>query len=130
MRNPLGCSVVKVSHHGSMHSIPLDVYERMSPELAVITTKQKVSSKTVGERTLTRSIFPHLTAVLALEEADSRVVTTDGSYEAEVDKDNVPHDAALAHEGSVIVVVPPGGQPRWKKLDDKAADNPDPPTKV
>jgi beta-lactamase superfamily II metal-dependent hydrolase len=128
VRNPLACSVVKVSHHGSMHSIPLDVYERMSPSLAVISTKQEVSSRNVGGRILSRSLFPHLTAVMAIEEVGSVVLTTDGSYEEQLEEDGEPRDKANAHGGTIVVAVPPGGRPRWRKLKDAEDSIPDPPT--
>jgi len=130
MVNPLGCSVVKVSHHGSMHSIPLDVYERMSPAWAVISTKQEISSKTVNNKVLTRGLFPHDTAALALREIGSRVLTTDGSYEKELDENGQPRDRDMAHAGSVTVVIPPGGCPRVKKLKDGVGDVPEPLTAV
>jgi len=130
MVNPLGCSVVKVSHHGSMHSIPLDVYERMSPAWAIISTRQEISSKTVNGKVLTRGLFPHATAALALEEIGSHVVTTDGSHEGEPDDNGQPRDPEMDHPGSVIVVIPPGGRPRVEKLLDGADDVPDPPPAV
>ncbi len=129
MVNLLACAVVKVSHHGSMHSIPLDVYERMWPELAIVSTRQEVSVKRVGDRELERGLFPHRAAGLALEEVGARVVTTDGSYEGEVE-DGAVRDSELAHPGSVVVVVPPGGRPRWVKLRDTAGRVPRPPVAV
>jgi beta-lactamase superfamily II metal-dependent hydrolase len=123
MVNPLACSVIKVSHHGSMHSAPLDVYEKMCPELAVVSSEQQVSTKTAGGRRMTRGLFPHQTAALALAEVGARVVTTDGSYESEEADGGGPRDPDLAHEGSVVVVVPPGGRPVWRKLDDPAGRN-------
>jgi len=117
--NMLGCSVIKVSHHGSMHSIPLDIYERISPALAVISTKQEESEATVRETTLTRKMFPHSLASTSLAEVGARVITTDGDFEGEqVDGDL--RDAGNAHEGSVVIVVPPsgGGPIRWRKLED------------
>jgi beta-lactamase superfamily II metal-dependent hydrolase len=130
MVNQLACSVVKVSHHGSMHSAPLDIYEKMSPELAIISAKQTTGEKQVGGRKLKRTLFPHKTSALTLAEVGAVVVTTDGSYEGErVGGGRVRHNA-LAHQGSVVVVVPPGKRPRWVKLDDTAKKNPDPPKKV
>jgi len=130
MVNLLACAVVKVSHHGSMHSIPLDVYERMGPELAIVSTRQEVSVKQVGDRELERGLFPHQTAALALEEVGARVVTTDGSYEGEGVGGGEVRDPELAHAGSVVMVVPPGGRPRWVKLRDTAGRVPRPPEAV
>jgi hypothetical protein len=39
------------------------------------------------------------------------------------DKDN-------AEPGTVVVVIPPGGKPRWLKLKDESKIVPDPPEKV
>jgi len=102
----LNCGVVKISHHGSMHSAPLDIYERMSPALALISTEQKVESKKAGGRTLKRPLFPHDTTRLALEEVGATVLAT----------------GALGGkpEGTVVVAVGPGGRPRPFKLADKA----------
>ncbi|MCA9694017.1 MAG: hypothetical protein KC636_30805 [Myxococcales bacterium] len=129
--NPLACSVVKVSHHGSMHSIPLDVYERMSPRLAVISTKQVQSSTLAGGRELVRGLFPHATAALALQEVGATVLTTDGSYEAEpiaVERGGAQGVAARdqdnAHPGTIVIAIPPGGRPRWTKLSDTADEVP------
>ena len=56
MINYLNCHLVKVDHHGSMHSAPLDIYEIMTPKKAVISTLQKTSeNKTKG---LEREMFP------------------------------------------------------------------------
>lgn len=130
MVNLLACAVVKVPHHGSMHSISLDMYERMSPELAVISTRQAVSSHRLAGRMLKRGLFPHRTAALALEEVGAQVVTTDGSYEAEMTEGRTARDPQLAHPGSVVVVVPPAGQPRWIKLQDTESQVPQPPVEV
>jgi beta-lactamase superfamily II metal-dependent hydrolase len=127
MINYLGCSVVKVSHHGSMHSTPLDVYEKMGPELAIISNEQQVSTATIGSRTLTRDLFPHESATIALEESGAEIVTTDGSYESSTGEDGQPRVPERAHPGSVVIVVPPGGTPRFVKLDDDRPDVPDPP---
>jgi beta-lactamase superfamily II metal-dependent hydrolase len=116
--NYLACSVVKVAHHGSMHSTPLDVYEKMMPEKAVISTKQKISSKQADGFALTRGLYPHPLAVTALEECGARIRTTDGSYESQ--KDSSPQKP-----GSIIVVVPPGGEPRWEKLSDTTSHVPE-----
>lgn len=121
MVNYLNCSVVKVAHHGSMHSTPLDVYEKMTPALAIVSTKQKVDTKTIDGEEWERELFPHESAILALRECGARIVTTDGSYES---------DPGLADPGSIVVVVPPGGNPRWMKMGDgKGAVDP-PPTDV
>ncbi len=130
MINNLACSVVKVAHHGSMHSSPLDIYEIMSPKLAIVSTKQKQSTKEQDGRSLTRDMFPHQSATIALEECDARILTTDGSYESKKKEDGSQNDLAMAHEGSIVIVIPPGGTPRWKKLKDKKKDVPDPPKKV
>ena len=111
MVNYLACSVLKVSHHGSMHSAPLDVYEKMKPEKAVISTEQEESTKNICGSSRTRGLFPHILSVTALEECGAEICTTDGCYEA-------ANTASQKKPGSVIVVVPPGGKPRIKKLDD------------
>lgn len=122
MINLLNCYVVKVSHHGSMHSAPLDMYEKMSPCVAIVSCEQKVETTQKGSHTLTRGYYPHPSAIMALEECGIEILTTDGSYE----KGKVPV-AENAHAGSVMIVVPPGGKPRWKKLDD---DKDNPPTVI
>jgi len=122
MINNLNCAIIKVSHHGSMHSAPLDVYEKMSPKLAIISTRQEVSSKRVNSGTLTRGLFPHDSSVMALEECGTKVLTTDGSYESQKFDDNSAKDPIHAHPGSIIVSIPPGSKPRYKKLDDKPWD--------
>jgi beta-lactamase superfamily II metal-dependent hydrolase len=121
MVNLLACSVVKVAHHGSMHSTPLDVYEVMAPELAIVSTEQEVSTKTIGGQALTREMFPHQSATIALEECGARIVTTDGSYESRAGADGWARDPAMARPGSVVVVIPPGG---------KRSEVPDPPAAV
>jgi beta-lactamase superfamily II metal-dependent hydrolase len=130
MVNHLACSVIKVSHHGSMHSAPLDIYEKMSPEKAVISTKQKSSSKNIGSRTITRSLFPHDMAVLALEECGTEIRTTDGSYESQTWDDGILKGPNDNHPGSVVIVIPPGGKPRWLKLDDDSSTTPASPSAV
>lgn len=125
MVNYLSCAVVKVAHHGSMHSTSLDVYEKMGPELAVISTKQDQSGKTLDNNPLgriNRQLFPHQSAVISLEEGDARILTTDGSYEAQPPASGLRNqkDAKNAHEGTVVVVIPPGGGMRFKKMKDKA----------
>jgi hypothetical protein len=67
---------------------------------------------------LTRGLYPHPLAVTALEECGARIRTTDGSYESQ--KDSSPQKP-----GSIIVVVPPGGEPRWEKLSDTTSHVPE-----
>lgn len=132
MVNYLSCSVIKVSHHGSMHSAPLDVYEKMNPKLAIISTKQEESTKELATGEVTRGMFPHESATIALEESEAKILTTDGSYESQL-VNGQKRDQSRAHPGSIVVVVPPGGAPRYKKLDDAAGDPldvPDPPDEV
>jgi beta-lactamase superfamily II metal-dependent hydrolase len=117
MINYLSCSVLKISHHGSMHSTPLDVYEKMVPETAIISTKQEIDSKTTDVQTLTRALFPHNLTTIALEEIGATIHTTDGSYESE-------KTGATQPEGSVIAVIPPGQKPIVKKLTDTTDQTP------
>jgi hypothetical protein len=124
MVNYLACSAIKVAHHGSMHSSPLDVYEKMSPELAVVSTEQEISTSHKGGRELTRGLFPHPSAVAALEESGARIVTTDGSYEKQTVNGH-PRDPECAHPGTVIIVIPPDGRPRMGKLWDTRSEVPD-----
>jgi beta-lactamase superfamily II metal-dependent hydrolase len=118
MINYLACHTVKVAHHGSMHSSPLDVYEKMSPSLAIISTKQAVSTSAVG----TRNMFPHDSAILALKESGAKIFTTDGSYPANLT------GASLSQPGSFVIVVPPGGSPHWDQLTDTSTQTPQAPT--
>jgi beta-lactamase superfamily II metal-dependent hydrolase len=127
--NYLSCYAIKVAHHGSMHSSPLDVYEKMSPQLAIVSTKQEISTLHVGGRELTRGLFPHQSAIVALEECGARIATTDGSYEQQV-VNGQPRDPEFADPGSVVLVVPPGKKPGVKKLKDSTAEIPDIPTEV
>lgn len=79
MINYLNCHLVKVDHHGSMHSAPLDIYEIMTPKKAVISTLQKTrENKTKG---LEREMFPHASAKIDLEESGAEVLSTQGSYD-------------------------------------------------
>jgi beta-lactamase superfamily II metal-dependent hydrolase len=117
MVNYLACSALKVAHHGSMHSAPLDVYEKMMPEKAVISTEQEMGTKQTDGPALTRGLFPHRLAITALEECGAQILTTDGSYESE--KESSPKKS-----GSIVIVVPPGGKPRWAKLDDTITGTP------
>jgi hypothetical protein len=109
---------------------PLDVYEKMAPELAIVSTKQKESTREVAGLELKRGLFPRPSAVIALEECGAKIVTTDGSYEAQIIEGGQQKDPARAHEGSIVVVVPPEGRPRWTKLDDGKGDIPEPPLAV
>jgi hypothetical protein len=118
MINYLACHTIKVAHHGSMHSSPLDVYEKMSPNLAVISTKQEQSTSVVG----TRNMFPHDSSILALKECKADILTTDGSYEASLLNLNQPQ------HGSIIIAIPPGGSPHWGKMDDDSSHPPAAPT--
>ncbi len=122
MINNLNCAAIKVSHHGSMHSTPLDVYEKMSPGFAIISTEQEVSTKSVNQGTIKRGLFPHDTSILALEECDARVFTTDGSYEGQKLDGGTLKDLANAHPGSIVLAVPSSGMPRILKLDDRPQD--------
>lgn len=119
--NPLACGVVKVSHHGSMHSTPLDVYERMSPRLAILSSKQQRSEVTrLGERVV-RELFPHPATQETLKEADAVVLTTDGKFDlSRIENSGVP--------GTIVVAVAPGGRPRYAKLGDDVGVVPDTPT--
>ena len=128
--NALACAVVKVAHHGSMHSAPLDVYEQMHPKLAVISTEQEMGRRTIGERLHERPLFPHTTTVAALQECETQILTTDGSYEAGPNSSGTPIDPDHAHPGSVVVAIPPGGPARWIKLDDRSNEIPIPPTEI
>jgi beta-lactamase superfamily II metal-dependent hydrolase len=130
MVNYLSCAVIKVAHHGSMHSAPLDVYEKMEPEVAVVSTEQKSSSKKCSSGTITRELFPHGSTTIALEECGARLLTTDGCYESQAVNGGTKRDPNMAHAGTIVVVVPPGKKPRYTKLDDEADDIPDPPSKV
>lgn len=133
MVNYLSTSVVKVAHHGSMHSTPLDVYEKMSPSIAIISTKQEPSTKKLGNTAfaeIQRDLFPHQSATMALEESDTRVLTTDGSYEGQIMDNGNKKDAGNDHSGSIVVVIPPAGKVRWKKLTDDTATVPTPPASV
>lgn len=127
--NYLECSVIKVAHHGSMHSAPLDVYEKMKPKKAIVSSKQKVSDLKVGSRTLKRELFPHQSAVIALEEIGAELATTDGSYES-LDEAGSPKNPSWAHEGSLVIVVPPAKKPLWIKLGDSASQTVDPPLAI
>jgi hypothetical protein len=109
--------------------------------LAIVSTEQEESTKTIGGQDLTREMFPHQSATIALQECGARIVTTDGSYESQAGEGGREprkarssrgqvRDPDLAHPGSVVIVVPPGGKPRWTKLSDDRSDDPDPPAEV
>lgn len=118
MINRLACSVIKVAHHGSMHSSPLDVYEKMNPNIAIISTKQEISTKDIGIFTLERGLFPHPSAISSLEEVGATILTTDGSYERSPSPNGRPKNPKFNHCGTITIVVPPGGKPRCDKLED------------
>lgn len=133
MVNYLSSAVVKVAHHGSMHSTPLDVYEKMGPHTAIISTKQEQSSKHLDHSTIDeidRELFPHQSAAMALEECDARVLTTDGSYEGQTLDDGSKKDARNMHPGTIVAIVPPGGKVHCEKLNDSAGAMADPPTSI
>lgn len=127
MINYLSCSVIKVSHHGSMHSAPIDIYEKMDPELAIISAKQEQKKKKHSK--FARGLFPHDITIKALEECESKILTTDGYYESMI-VDGEKKDKNHAHEGSIVVAVSPGGKPGFIKLDDGIDTVPDPPDHV
>ncbi len=131
MVNYLSSAVVKVAHHGSMHSTPLDVYEKMSPHTTIISTKQELSRKQLDNSAIDeieRELFPHQSAVMALEECDAKVLTTDGSYEGQTrDDGSGTKDAENEHSGTIVAFIPPGGKVECEKLDDSASAMADPP---
>jgi len=108
----------------------MDVYEKMKPKKAIVSTKQEVSSLNIGERRLTRDLYPHPSAVIALEESKTNIATTDGSYESQKLKNGKKKNVEWAHPGSIVILVPPGGRPRWTKLDDKIGEACEPPKLV
>jgi hypothetical protein len=104
----LASDLLKVSHHGSKHGINLELIERISPDLSLI-------SSVAGGGEFN---FPHLLAQEALREA--RQPTTSSNAPRKKDYDLGIHytsavdetDAAL---GSIGVVVPPTGRPQvWR----------------
>ena len=117
MINYLNCEVIKVAHHGSMHSTPLDIYEKLSPALAIISTKQENSRKQLLIGNVGRDLFPHSIAVSSLEESKTKILTTDGSYEGQI-FNGVMKDSQNAQPGSIIVVIPPGKKARYRKMTD------------
>ena len=130
MINHLACSVIKVSHHGSMHSSPLDVYEKMNRNIAIISTKQEISTKNIGSFTLERGLFPHPSSVSSLEEIGATILTNDGCYESSLLPNGQPKNPNFDHCGTITIVVPPGGKPRYDKLDDDEHTVKTPPTHV
>lgn len=126
MINPISCAVIKVAHHGSMHSTPLDVYEKMKPEVAIISTKQLFKEKNSGPVPLNRPMFPHSTSKSSLEEVGAVILTTDGYYESLLNEDKEPLNPHNCHPGSIVVAVPPGGTPIIKKYNDSVDDHPEP----
>jgi hypothetical protein len=121
--NLLNCAVVKVSHHGSMHSAPLDVYERMSPALAILSSKQEQSSVTHHGQPVTRTLYPHPVAIETLRESGSEVLSTDGYFESLAGGGNM-------QPGTIVVAVAPGKKPRHTKLSDDTDTVPLPPAAI
>jgi beta-lactamase superfamily II metal-dependent hydrolase len=116
MINLLACRALKVAHHGSMQSSALDIYERMRPALAIISSKQERKAK-LG-LPAPRRLFPHPAAQQALEELGAKLLMTDGGGGRQ-HIDRKQQDPENAREGSVVVVIPPGGAARWRKLGDR-----------
>jgi len=110
--NLLACGLLKVSHHGSMHSIPLAVCEQAEPTIAVISTKQELETKKVPWGELKRPLFPHPVTRQALEEVKARIITTDGSYEKET-------GLGLPGPGTIVVVLRHNEKLRYTRLGDK-----------
>jgi len=128
MVNMLNCWLVKVAHHGSMHSSPLEVYERMHPKVAVISARQDISESKTGVR---RGLYPHPTTGQSLAEVGADVVTTDGYYEQQLAKAKRGGRAPRRKPGTIIAVIPPGGsRRRYTKLTDSEKRVPVPPTQV
>ncbi|MFC1497208.1 ComEC/Rec2 family competence protein [Verrucomicrobiota bacterium] len=109
MVNLLSCWLVKVAHHGSMHSAPLEVYERMMPKVAVVSAEQDISSTVVAGQTLERGLYPHPVTGLSLREVGADVVTTEGTYEEELKQHADPTYVPKPERGNIIAVIPPGG---------------------
>lgn len=66
---PLKCRVLKVAHHGSKHGTALEAIERLKPRHAAISCGRP-----------SRHEFPHELATDALEDLETRILTTaDGS---------------------------------------------------
>lgn len=121
--NLLKCGVLKVAHHGSMHSAPLEVLEQMEPTLAVVSNEQRTSTIQTASGPFTRELFPHPTTAIALREVKATVLTTDGSFET-------AHGTAFAHPGTIVAVISPGRAPRFTKLNDNASTVLPPPPQV
>jgi competence protein ComEC len=115
MVNLLACRALKVAHHGSMHSSVRDIYERMCPALAIISTKQERKTKGLAP---VRSLCPHPATQHALEELGVKLLMTDGAAEKQATSRQRP-EPENTREGSVVVVIPPGGTARWRKLGDR-----------
>jgi len=81
--NPLNCSVLKVSHHGSKHGTVLECAEVLNPEYALVSCS---GSSAYG--------FPHEIALLSLKEETDRMYFTDYSV------------AGKARSGTTVVVSP------------------------
>jgi hypothetical protein len=115
MINLLACRALKVAHHGSMPVTAIDVYQRMCPALAIISTKQEHKAK--HGLSSPRRLFPHPATELALEELGTKLLTTDGAEKQKTGRKRP--EPENAREGSVVVVIPPGGTARWRKLGDR-----------
>jgi beta-lactamase superfamily II metal-dependent hydrolase len=74
---PLKCQLMKVAHHGSKHGTALEAIERLKPKYAAISCGRP-----------SRYDFPHKLATGALEELDTRIMSTpDGSIVFTVESD-------------------------------------------
>ena len=126
--NNLSTWVVKVPHHGSMHSASLDVYEKMGePSLAIVSNKQKKGKIRIGDLEVERGKFPHPSTVNSLHETTTKILTTDGSYESEVVA-GAPRDAANQDAGNIVVALPPPpGKPKYIKVPDGTGSATPPP---
>lgn len=116
MINLLACRALKVAHHGIMQSSALDIYQRMCPALAIISTKQERKAKPMLSPT--RRPSPHPATQSALEELGTKLLTTDGGVDKPTTRPKRP-EPENTREGSVVVVIPPGGVARWRKLGDR-----------
>lgn len=118
--NLLNCHFLKISHHGSMHSTPLDVLESMSPALAAASNKQELSSLSTPHGTFQRNLFPHDICVLALREVKAKICTTDGSL--------AHGEPTWKRPGSIVAGFFSSGSRGAVKLDDDVNTVPAPPT--